>query len=204
LVAQTNAGKDFVQTYYGSDLAIDGAGWFILRDPSTGQIYVTRSGDFHTDYNGFVVSSIGQRVQGYNDPTLSTLGDVQIDRTGAPTSANSRASVQGFQFTSDGKLIVSLDDGTVFVRGQVLLQNFRAPELLPREAHNLYALTTEAGPLPQPVAPGSAGLGDLLIGWLDATPEPVRLSLLPSASRTGPLTEGILAQAADGGQAQDR
>src|SRR5208283_540597 len=83
-------------------------------------------------------------------------------------------------------------DGTSFVRGQVLLQTFRAPQLLIREAHNLYDLRVAPGPLDTPSAPGTRGLGVLLSGWLDVTPEPVRLSLLPSADQTGALAEGAL------------
>jgi flagellar hook protein FlgE len=187
-LVDTNSGTGIEQTDVCTDLAITGAGWFILRSPTTGQMYVTRRGDFHVNADGFVVSSIGQRVQGYSDTTLSTLGDMRVDCPGT----HSGARVWSYSFTSNGKLIIILSDGARFVRGQVLLQNFRAPELLPHEAYNLYALTTAAGPLPQPVAPGSAGLGELLSGWLDATPELVRLSLLPSASKTGPLTEGVL------------
>lgn len=73
-----------------------------------------------------------------------------------------------------------MSDGTSFVRGQVLLQNFRAPELLIREAHNLYDLSATPGPMEEPAAPGTRGLGILLAGWLDVTPEPARLSLPPA------------------------
>ena len=67
--------SQIVPTGYGLDLAINGIGWFIVRDPTTGQMFVTRSGPFHLDANGYVVTGIGQLLQGYKDSTLSILGD---------------------------------------------------------------------------------------------------------------------------------
>jgi len=171
------------------DIAIEGPGWFVLRDPVTGEIFVTRIGNFFFDLNGYL-SCGNRRVQGYNDETLSTLGDIKVDVTGAP--GGSVAPLMSWSIDESGKLNLTLTDNTSFVRGQILLQRFRFPELLSREAHNLYALTPAAGPLQQPAAPGSPGLGKLLTGWLDSTPEPVRLTLLPSANRAGPLSVGVL------------
>ncbi len=48
-----------------SDLAVSGNGFFVVRDPQTGAEYATRAGDFQVDSSGYLVTSQGQRVQGY-------------------------------------------------------------------------------------------------------------------------------------------
>jgi len=188
-------GAIVVKTGIATDLAIDGPGWFMLRDPDAPLIWenhVTRRGTFYLDSSGCVVSPAGLRLQGYNDPGLSNLGDIVVDAQGAPPRAEGDAVIVSLKFDSEGRLLVTMSDATTFVRGQVLLQAFQAPERLTREAYNLYTATAAAGPSERPTAPGIAGLGRLLVGWLDETPEPIRLSLFPSANQTGALSEGVL------------
>ena len=151
-----------------SDMAINGNGFFLVKDPVSGAQYATRDGQFSVDTNGYLVTSNGMRVQGYTDSGLTTLGDVKIDGTGAtmidpvsglPVPDNS--AVQDYSFGSDGKLTVLLADGTQFTRGQVLLQNFTNPQQLMKVGNNLFSGLTLAGPLAAPTAPGSNGLGSL-------------------------------------------
>jgi flagellar hook protein FlgE len=46
------------------DVAISGAGFFGLTDPS-GAIYYSRNGQFHEDKDGYIVNSLGHNVTGY-------------------------------------------------------------------------------------------------------------------------------------------
>lgn len=55
----------FESTGNATDLAIDGEGFFILRDTEGAQ-YFTRAGAFHVDNEGYLVDMTGYRVQGYN------------------------------------------------------------------------------------------------------------------------------------------
>lgn len=55
----------FESTGNATDLAIDGDGFFILRDTEGAQ-YFTRAGAFHVDNEGYLVDMTGYRVQGYN------------------------------------------------------------------------------------------------------------------------------------------
>src|SRR5208282_4604104 len=57
-----------------SNMAINGNGFFIVKDPESGQEYVTRDGNFTVDPNGYLVTSTGMRVQGYNSSTATTIG----------------------------------------------------------------------------------------------------------------------------------
>ncbi len=175
-----------------TDLAVDGAGWFVVRDAADNEMFATRRGEFRIDVDDWLVTLDGLRLQGFTDATLTTPGDLRLDATGAPLGADPTAGIRSFAFDDVGKLWVSLTDGTRFVRAQVLLQNFREPAKLTRAARRLYAEFEIAGPLPQSAAPGSLGLGLLRSGELDADPEPVRLLAWPAGKQSGILKEGML------------
>jgi flagellar hook protein FlgE len=125
-------------TGVGSDLAITGQGFFVVKDATDSAQYVTRDGTFQLDANGYLVTNGGQRVQGYSDAGLTTLGDLKIDATGAPATAAPGATVKSWSVDSSGKISVTLSDNTTFVRGQVLLQNFSNPGALIKQGANLY------------------------------------------------------------------
>src|ERR1019366_3084715 len=66
-----------------TDMAVNGQGFFLVKDPTTNAEYVTRDGHFGVDANGYLVTTNGMRVQGYTDAGLTTLGDIKVDNTGA-------------------------------------------------------------------------------------------------------------------------
>ncbi len=73
-------------TGVGTDLAINGKGFFIVDDQNSAERFYTRAGNFHLDSNGYLVNPNGLRVQGYlYDDTgtnlIETLDDIQIDQT---------------------------------------------------------------------------------------------------------------------------
>src|ERR1700722_8914728 len=85
-----------------TNMAINGNGFFLVKDPASGQEYVTRDGNFTVDPNGFLVTSTGLRVQGYTDSTHTTTGDIQVSNAGAPN--NDASAVQSYTFDSSGNL----------------------------------------------------------------------------------------------------
>ena len=155
-----------------TDLAVTGNGFFSVRDSVSGTEFVTRAGDFRLDGNGYLVTNTGLRVQGYNDAGLSTLGDIQIDTTGMPATSDPLSSMVSFAIDDQGKINVNLSDGSSFVRGQILMQNFSDPQSLMKEGDNLFSGIGAAGPLggaasPTPAAPGTNGLGKIQAGALE-------------------------------------
>ena len=62
------------------DMAIDGDGFFIVRD--RGAVFYTRAGRFDIDKDGFIVNAAGLTLQGYQaDPAgnlTGTIGDLQL------------------------------------------------------------------------------------------------------------------------------
>ena len=162
----------FARTSVGTDLAITNNGFFVVRDTLSNDQYVTRAGDFSLDETGHLITATGLRVQGYSDSALTTIGDITIDTTGMPATSDPLATMVSFAIGTDGKINVNLSDGTQFVRGQILLQNFSNPQALMKEGNNLYSGIGAAGPLggasaPTPAPPGTNGLGSVQAGALE-------------------------------------
>jgi flagellar hook protein FlgE len=154
-----------VSTGVQSNLAINGNGFFIVKDPSSGQEYATRDGDFTVNSSGYLVTSSGMYVQGYTAAGGTTIGNIQISNANAP--GGDTAAVESYTLNSDGTVNTELTDGTEFTGGQILLQNFTSPTQLQSVGNNLYTGLTNAGPLAAPVAPSSNGLGNLVAGALE-------------------------------------
>ena len=166
-------------TGIGSDLALSGAGFFVVKPPTNASWLVTRAGHFCLDQDGYLVTSHGLRIQGFNDAELTTRGDLQMNGEGRPPSADPAAAVASYDVDASGRIQVRLADGTEFTRGQVLLQSFREAFALTPVGEGLYGNIAGAGPLPFAVEPGTSGLGRVISGALEITPEPETLTLPP-------------------------
>jgi flagellar hook protein FlgE len=155
-----------------TDMAISGNGFFVVKDPLSGSEYVTRAGDFQMDANGYLVTPGGMRVQGYTDPALTTIGDIKIDASQAPKTAAPGATMTSWSVDQTGNVDITLSDGTSYVTGQILMQNFSNPNGLVKEGNNLYGNIGVAGPLggtaaPKPAAAGTNGMGTIQSGALE-------------------------------------
>ncbi len=150
-----------------SDLAINGNGFFVVQNPTTGAQYATQDGTFTVNANGNLVTSTGMLVQGYSNSGLSTLGSIQINTTGMPATSSPTATMTSYTINAQGVITVNLSDGTSFSRGQVLLQNFTDPQALTSVGNNLYSNMAGAGALSSLTAPGSTGLGTIQSGALE-------------------------------------
>ena len=160
------------RTGVGTDLAVTGNGYFMVRDPISTNEFVTRAGDFRMDATGYLVTNSGMRVQGYEDSALTTIGDILIDTTGMPATSDPLAAMVSFAIDTEGNINVNLSDGTQFVRGQILMQKFSDPQGFTKEGDNLYSGIGAAGPLggatsPTPAPPGTSGLGKIQAGALE-------------------------------------
>lgn len=156
------------RTGVGTDLAIDGDGFFVVKDPVSGAEYATRAGNFRLDDNNYLVNDKGMRVQGWTtgDNTSSgTRGDIQINDSFNP-STDPEAFMTTFNIDRYGVVNVHMSDGTEYRRAQILLQRFNDPQALLKEGDNLFSGIGAAGPLggssaPQAEAPGSNMLGEI-------------------------------------------
>ena len=69
-----------------TDMSVNGKGFFLVKDPTTNELFATRAGDFREDKNGYLVTNDGFRVQGKNKlaPAYTTaeqteIGDLRLD-----------------------------------------------------------------------------------------------------------------------------
>lgn len=95
------------QTGIATDLAINGEGLFILKDPVTGHFYYSRAGQFIFDANGYLVDSVDSyRVQGIDGN--GNLTDIIISslRT-LPASATTTVNVTGNVSPQDSTVPIS-------------------------------------------------------------------------------------------------
>ncbi|WP_022655714.1 flagellar hook protein FlgE [uncultured Desulfovibrio sp.] len=63
----------FESTNSGSDLAIDGNGYFKVRKPNSDQMYYTRAGDFYFNKDRQLINPQGLRVQGWRVDNSTNL-----------------------------------------------------------------------------------------------------------------------------------
>ena len=69
-----------------TDMSVNGKGFFLVKDPTTNELFATRAGDFREDKNGYLVTNDGFRVQGknkmapaYTTSEQSEIGDIRLD-----------------------------------------------------------------------------------------------------------------------------
>jgi len=82
----------FETTENGTDLAIEGSGFFMVQDQSG--IYYTRAGDFRLDKDGYMVNSKNMKLQGFSldaaGNSTGALGDLNMfSSSSAPSATDS-------------------------------------------------------------------------------------------------------------------
>jgi flagellar hook protein FlgE len=119
-----------------SNLAIDGAGFFTVRDPIANTLYATRWGDFNLDAMGHLETTQGWRVQGFTNGLATQMGDIIIDTTGTD-----------YQIDMDGNIEALMPDGSELSCGQVLVQEYRNLQALAPVGDELFSNLPAAGPM---------------------------------------------------------
>ncbi|RMG57189.1 MAG: flagellar hook protein FlgE [Deltaproteobacteria bacterium] len=74
------------------DMAIEGDGFFILRDPN-GAIFYSRAGQFHVDKDGNIVNPEGLQLQGYLISQSGQLGTINVASINSPPNATTRVDI---------------------------------------------------------------------------------------------------------------
>jgi len=137
---------DFAATGNPLDLTIQGQGFFQVTLP-TGEIAYTRSGAFHLDAQGNVVTADGNPIEpALTIPTGATSITVGSDGTVSVTQAGQTAAAQV---------------------GVIQLALFPNPGGLNSVGNNLFLATTASGDPVVGTAGGSEGLGSIEQGFLE-------------------------------------
>ena len=172
-----------IRTRSNLDLAIEGEGFFVLKDPESGEVFATRRGDFRVNVQGRMINLQGFCLQGFADPIGNdqaysdgdAIGNITIDRKPPPGFPRTNAGITNVSIDKAGRLRMTLQDGSQFVRGQILLQRFEMPRTLVSHWPQNYTGFDAAQGLSQPEQPGSPGLGTIIASALDS-------SLFPSGT----------------------
>lgn len=137
---------NFVSTENPLDMVIQGRGFFQVRRP-TGELAYTRSGAFHLDRDGNIVTSDGDPLE----PQITL----------PPES-------QAITIASDGTVSYSLPGQTAVQQaGQIQLANFPNPAGLNSLGRDLFAPTNSSGEPTLGNPGGQEGLGSLQQGYLE-------------------------------------
>jgi len=127
-----------------ANLAINGLGFFTVRDPAANIQYATRWGGFQLDAQGHLVTTNGLRLQGLDNTSLTQSGDIIIDTTGSPDPS---LQMTNYVIDFQGNIYVTLSDGSQFLRGQILVQEYRNLQGLSPAGAGLYSNLTAALPV---------------------------------------------------------
>jgi len=171
-----------------TDLAIEGNGFFIVKDPTSLQTSYTRAGAFSLSpsnvagIQGYLVTPTGQRVQGavISSPATSANDGDALTDVSIPTQAGGPPAidVQNYSIDSSGVVNLQMADGSTIPWMQLSLQNFSNPEALQKTGSNLFQATPPAGLLFPPggnagtdvfQTAGTQGLGTFTPGYLESS-----------------------------------
>ena len=150
------------------DMAIDGSGFFVVRDASNNAVYATRAGDFRADANGYLTTTDGMRVQGVStDPAVTTTSDIRITLT--PSNLPADTEAVSWRIESNGDVKLTLRSTLVpppatppepFKIAQIQVQTFRDINSLTKVGSNRFSNLAAAGPVGLGT-PGQAGRGQI-------------------------------------------
>lgn len=123
-----------ISTNTWSNVAVNGDGYFSVKDPAGTTPYYTRDGDFHVDKSGNLVNGLGYQV---------------LDTTGAPIVVDTPATPQYTNYSIDTKGQIwgtPVAGGAAVAIGNPLqLSTFPNQDGLIRHGNNLYVAGGDAG-----------------------------------------------------------
>jgi flagellar basal-body rod protein FlgG len=136
----------FSETDNPLDLVIQGQGFFQIQLPS-GQMAYTRSGSFHLDRDGNMVTADGNPLQ----PAITIP-----------------AAAQQISIAQDGTVSYTMPNQTAAQQaGQIQLASFQNPAGLNSLGNNLYSPTDASGDPTVGVPGGQEGLGTVMQGYVE-------------------------------------
>ena len=148
------------QTGSALDVAVNGAGFFAVKSPVSGQMNYTRNGNFTMDGSGYLTDTLGNRVQLLVGAS-TTPADTQIPATNTAGAAFASVAIQ-----SDGSVTAAYADGTTSTVGKLAVASFISPTGLLQVGNQEWQATGLSGTASYAV-PGTSGAGNILSGSLE-------------------------------------
>jgi flagellar hook protein FlgE len=163
-IAQNFGMGPIEQTGGALDMAINGDGFFAVKNPNTGDVSYTRNGAFTVDDSGYINDGSGNRLQMIPPPpAASTPVDTQLPTQSA---APANSPFAGVTVGIDGTIKVSFADGTNQTIGTVALANFAAVNGLKQTGSSGWVATGLSGAATYG-NPGDTGLGSVKSGSIE-------------------------------------
>lgn len=100
-----------------TDIGIEGKGFFGVASPDSGDVYYTRAGDFRFDRFGYLTTSHGYRLQGYEidrdtGEYTNTISDIQMPMEDVTVDGQTiRTVISPPRATTEVSMITNLDRG---------------------------------------------------------------------------------------------
>lgn len=155
------------QTGRSLDMAIDGDGFFAVRNSETGDTLFTRNGNFRIDGQGGLIDATGARLQ--LTPTdaagVVTAPGTVVDGQ-VPVVNASGAELANVTIERNGVVLAAYADGSVEAVGRVALANFVAPDGLKAKGSSRWEATGLSGE-PGFTVPTVGRAGQILSGALE-------------------------------------
>lgn len=173
-VSLANVSSSFAQgnidgTGQPYDMAIDGSGFFIVRDTANNAKYATRAGDFRADSQGYLTTTEGMRVQGEIPGSPGVSSDIKITLTPTTPALPADTEAVSWRIESNGDVMLTLRSTLVpppatppdpLKIAQIQVQTFRDINTLSKVGNNRFGNLAAAGPVGLGTA-GQAGRGQV-------------------------------------------
>ncbi|TIX51514.1 flagellar hook-basal body protein [Alteraurantiacibacter aquimixticola] len=155
------------QTGRSLDVAIDGDGFFAIRNPESGQVLFTRNGNFQIDGAGALTDFSGKTLQVFEVDATGTVINPGVTIDGmVPTVNGGGAELSSIVIEKNGLINAAYADGTTEPVGRVALATFIAPTGLKAVGSTNWETTGFSGTATFEL-PGNGRNGQLLSGALE-------------------------------------
>jgi flagellar hook protein FlgE len=159
------------QTGSALDLAINGDGFFSMKNVITQETIYTRNGSMTVDGSGFINDGSNNRLQVFPTSATGTITsttpvDAQIPATNGTDAAGNPVEFAGITVGDDGSVTASYADGSNLVIGKVALASFIAPQGLKQIGSSNWVATGNSGTAAYG-QPSTGQYGSLLSGQLE-------------------------------------
>jgi len=153
-----------------TDVALQGDGFFIVE--GGGEQLYTRNGNFQINSEKQLVTSGGNRVQGFSVDANFNIQDTELGPITIPVGqtfddgTGGATALTGFSISDDGTIKGKFTDGVTRDLGQLQVARFSNPNGLEERGNNLFSEGVNSG-LPVASNPGEAGAGSVVSGAVE-------------------------------------
>ncbi|WP_379551810.1 flagellar hook-basal body protein [Erythrobacter sp. W53] len=155
------------QTGRSLDLAVDGDGFFAMRNTENNEVTFTRNGSIRVDGAGNLTDSTANRLQVFEtDPAGNLISTATTQDALVPLTNTAGDDLSGIVVDNNGVIFASYADGTNEAVGRVAVANFFSPDGLRGIGQTKWEATGVSG-APNYTPPGNGNAGNILSGSLE-------------------------------------